>query len=105
METLDLAARLEGTAYAYRAQATLFSGRRAAWRLARADALIERANALICEHDPKDVFFVGHIAAPGYGKAWECGNCHEPMWGMTADSATPYRDLDGVPELSLEDII
>jgi hypothetical protein len=58
-----------------------------------------------CEHDPRDVFFVAWIAAPGYGKAYECGACGEPMWGMTAESATPVKDLDGVPELTLEDII
>lgn len=64
------------------------------------------ANALTakCEHPAEEVTFVGHVAAPGYGKAWECGACHEPMWGMTAESATPYADLDGVPELSLDDI-
>jgi hypothetical protein len=58
---------------------------------------------VLCEHT--NLRFVGHIAAPGYGKAWECERCDEPMWGATADSAVPYRDLDGVPELSPEDVI
>jgi hypothetical protein len=58
-----------------------------------------------CEHPVGEVFFVGHIAAPGYGKAWECGACGTPMWGMTAESATPYAELDGVPEMTLDDII
>jgi hypothetical protein len=57
-----------------------------------------------CSHPVEDRHFVGHVAAPGYGTAWECGACQEPMWGMTAASATPYAELDGVPELSPDDI-
>ena len=47
MDNLDRAARLEAVAFAYRSQATLFTGRRRFWRLDRADALMQMAWQLI----------------------------------------------------------
>lgn len=56
-----------------------------------------------CDHT--NVEFIAYIAAPGYGKSYKCADCGEPMWGTTKDDAVPYSELDGPPELSLEDII
>lgn len=47
MDNLDRAARLEGCAHNWRADASRFSGRRRAWRLARADRLLALAWSLI----------------------------------------------------------
>lgn len=94
---------------AYRASATNID-RIKPQRIGTYKSAARAANALTakpeqkCSHPAEDVFFVAHVAAPGYGKAWECGACQEPMWGATAASAMPYADLDGVPELSLDDI-
>lgn len=46
-DPLDVAARIEGIAIAYRQQATLFLGRRRTWRLNRADELMVTAWSLI----------------------------------------------------------
>lgn len=58
-----------------------------------------------CPHNK--LRFVAHIAAPGYGQAWECTRCGEALWSPGgACNAVPYSDLDGgPPELSIEDVI
>jgi hypothetical protein len=47
MDPLTRAANLEDCAYRWRAQARMFSGRRRAWRLARANYLMKLAWSLI----------------------------------------------------------
>lgn len=51
--------------------------------------------------------FQGHIAAPGFGQAWKCKACGEPMWSPGgALFAQPYKDLDASSlELGPEDVI
>lgn len=55
-----------------------------------------------CEHD--DLKFVGHIAAPGYGQAYECRHCGEAMWSACGMAAIPYASMERPPELTIEDV-
>lgn len=54
--------------------------------------------------------FVAHVGAPGYGHAGECrvglGGCGAKLWrsGFTAPWQD-YVEMDGPPELTVEDVI
>ena len=52
--------------------------------------------------------FTGHIAAPGYGVGGECRSCGAKLWSAGScggrSSWIDYRDMDGPPELSIDDV-
>lgn len=47
------------------------------------------------DHDcQKNLEFVGHLAAPGYGQSWDCSVCGEHFHRVNADAhANRFEDL------------
>lgn len=77
----------------------------AASRLAAASAAGRRDREAknACPSCGGQVAFSGHLAAPGYGQAWECGSCGEGFWRANA-AAELVAFAPGVGELSPEDV-
>jgi hypothetical protein len=49
--------------------------------------------------------FVAFIGAPGYGHAGECDGCGARLWRSGGASWwRDVREMDGPPELSIEDV-
>ena len=47
------------------------------------------------------IIFIAHVASPGYGKFYECEQCHEPYWSGRGDSLIACKDME--PEDNIMD--